>query len=155
MHTFSAIRAVSYPDVGLSVLCENYALRIRTLPKELPRDGYKTRRGSADSMATSPTICRSFSRLVGKMTSDPSQGRGITPDHSQVSGITPMSRAICLWLSDGNIPGFCMLPSKKAFLKVMSIFLARYHHLSGRLPDFLFLDERFFANFGICRIIMS
>ena len=63
MHTFPAIRAVSYPDVGLSVLCKYYALRIRILPKELPRDGYKTRGGSADSMATSPTICQSFSKL--------------------------------------------------------------------------------------------
>lgn len=130
MHTFSAIRAVSYPDVGLSVLCKYYTLRIRTLPKELPRDGYKTRGGSADSMATSPTICRFFSRLVGKMTPDPSQGRGITPDHSQVSGITPMSRAICLWLSDGNIPGFCMLPSKKAFFESNV-------HFFGTLPSFV------------------
>ena len=63
MHTFSAIRALSYPDVGLSVLCENYALRIKSLPKCLPRDGYKTRGSHADSMATSPTICQSFSKL--------------------------------------------------------------------------------------------
>jgi hypothetical protein len=120
MHTFSAIRAVSYPDVGLSVLCNNYALRIRSLPKCLPRDGYKTRGSRADSMATSPTICRFFSRLVGKM----------TPDPSQVSGITPMSRAICLWLSDGNIPGFCMLPSKKAFFESNV-------HFFGTLPSFV------------------
>ena len=120
MHTFSAIRAVSYPDLGLSVLCKYYALRIKSLPKCLPRDGYKTRGSSADSMATSPTICRSFSRLVGKM----------TPDLSQVSGITPMSRAICLWLSDGNIPGFCMLPSKKAFFESNV-------HFFGTLPSFV------------------
>ena len=41
MYTSSAVRAISYPDVALSVSRINNALRIKFLPKELPRDGSK------------------------------------------------------------------------------------------------------------------
>ena len=41
--SLSVIRAISHPDGGPSALGTNYRLRIRYLPEDPPRDGYKTR----------------------------------------------------------------------------------------------------------------
>lgn len=53
MVTFSVIRAVSYLDVGPRVSRKTNALRIKFLPKYLPRDGCKTR----ESWEFCPTPC--------------------------------------------------------------------------------------------------
>ena len=51
MVTFSVIRAVSYLDVGPRVSRKTNALRIKFLPKYLPRDGCKTGAGFLLEMA--------------------------------------------------------------------------------------------------------
>ena len=48
MRTSSIVRAISRLDGGLSTLGTNCQLRIRYLPNDLPRDGYKNK-GKLDS----------------------------------------------------------------------------------------------------------
>ena len=65
MVTFSVIRAVSYLDVGPRVSRKTNALRIKFLPKYLPRDGCKTR----ESWEFCPTrlLARSAPRLLPRL----------------------------------------------------------------------------------------
>ena len=68
MVTFSVIRAVSYLDVGPRVSRKTNALRIKFLPKYLPRDGCKTRE-SWESWEFCPTrlLARSAPRLLPRL----------------------------------------------------------------------------------------
>lgn len=83
MVTFSVIRAVSYLDVGPRVSRKTNALRIKFLPKYLPRDGCKTRDSSPTRLFSAKRSAASAAAPTNGMTQLRCEGSGDVPQYKR------------------------------------------------------------------------